>query len=118
MSFPFSMFFSQERACFWEKNIGRRRQSNVLARDLPTFVNTIESFLAEHDCTGKAICPFNMHGGSGFAVTLRCVGHSAKAACHAQFHSERGEAKQRLFEHDRMPWPRALAAALAACRTQ
>ena len=30
----------------------------------------VKSFLAEHDCTGKTIYPFNTHGGSGFASCL------------------------------------------------
>ena len=30
----------------------------------------VKSFLAEHDCTGKVIYPFNTHGGSGFASCL------------------------------------------------
>ena len=30
----------------------------------------VKSFLAEHDCAGKAVYPFNTHGGSGFASTL------------------------------------------------
>ena len=30
----------------------------------------VKSFLAEHDCAGKVIYPFNTHGGSGFASTL------------------------------------------------
>lgn len=30
----------------------------------------VKSFLAEHDCAGKVIYPFNTHGGSGFASCL------------------------------------------------
>ena len=30
----------------------------------------VKSFLAEHDCSGKVIYPFNTHGGSGFASCL------------------------------------------------
>ncbi|MBQ9004493.1 MAG: hypothetical protein IJ087_21865 [Eggerthellaceae bacterium] len=30
----------------------------------------VKSFLAEHDCTGKVVYPFNTHAGSGFASCL------------------------------------------------
>ena len=30
----------------------------------------VKSFLAEHDCAGKVVYPFNTHGGSGFASCL------------------------------------------------
>ena len=30
----------------------------------------VKSFLAEHDCSGKVVYPFNTHGGSGFASCL------------------------------------------------
>lgn len=30
----------------------------------------VVSFMAEHDCTGKVVYPFNTHAGSGFASTL------------------------------------------------
>lgn len=30
----------------------------------------VKSFLAEHDCSGKKVYPFNTHGGSGFASCL------------------------------------------------
>lgn len=40
----------------------------------------VKSFIAEHDCAGKVVYPFNTHGGSGFASCLSDLAEACPGA--------------------------------------